>query len=72
MAEDVADELPPPEWDSTLAAEVRSLADRLLPMFYADLKRVAHHERDRVAGGLTLQTTALVHEAYLKLRGTSG
>lgn len=68
----VPDALPPPEWDSTLAEEVRSLADRLLPIFYADLKRVAHRERARVGGGMTLQTTALVHEAYLKLRGTAG
>lgn len=60
------------DWDGTLAAEVRTLADRLLPMFYADLKRVAHHERARVAAGMTLQTTALVHEAYLKLRGATG
>jgi RNA polymerase sigma factor (TIGR02999 family) len=64
--------VPAPEWDSTLPAEVRRLADRLLPMFYADLKRVAHHERSRVAGGMTLGTTALVHEAYLKLRGVDG
>jgi RNA polymerase sigma factor (TIGR02999 family) len=71
-AQALPDALAPPAWDSTLAAEVRSLADRLLPMFYADLKRVAHHERARVAAGMTLQTTALVHEAYLKLRGSVG
>ncbi len=59
-------------WDPTLDAEVRLLADRLLPLFYADLKRVAHRERARVGAGMTLQTTALVHEAYLKLRGASG
>lgn len=49
---------------------VRSLADELAPLFYAELKRVARHERARVRGGLTLQTTALVHEAYLRLRGS--
>jgi RNA polymerase sigma factor (TIGR02999 family) len=54
-------------WDPTLDAEVRLLADRLLPLFYADLKRVAHRERARVGAGMTLQTTALVHEAYLRL-----
>lgn len=47
------------------------MADQLLPLFYADLKRVAHRERSRVGAGMTLQTTALVHEAYLKLRGTA-
>jgi RNA polymerase sigma factor (TIGR02999 family) len=51
--------------------EIRSAADQLLPVFYADLKRVAHRERSRVGAGLTLQTTALVHEAYLKMRGRS-
>jgi RNA polymerase sigma factor (TIGR02999 family) len=54
------------------SAEIRSLADELLPIFYADLRRLAHHERSRVGGGLTLQTTALVHEAYLKLHKARG
>jgi RNA polymerase sigma factor (TIGR02999 family) len=61
----------PAHWDPTLCAEVRSIADQLLPMFYSDLKRVAHRERSRVGAGMTLQTTALVHEAYLKLRRTA-
>ena len=61
----------PGHWDPTLAVEVRTLADALLPLFYADLKRLARRERARVSAGMTLQTTALVHEAYLKLRGTS-
>jgi RNA polymerase sigma factor (TIGR02999 family) len=41
--------------------------DRLLPLVYQELRRMAHRQlaaRDR---GGTLQTTALVHEAYLKL-----
>jgi RNA polymerase sigma factor (TIGR02999 family) len=54
------------------SASIRSLADELLPIFYADLRRLAHFERSRVGGGLTLQTTALVHEAYLKLHKTRG
>lgn len=41
--------------------------DQLLPLVYDELKRLAHgrlrHERE----GQTLNTTALVHEAYLKL-----
>ncbi|MBC7733179.1 MAG: RNA polymerase subunit sigma [Bacteriovorax sp.] len=62
----------PDLWDTSLSTEVRTIADQLLPLFYADLKRVAHRERARVGAGMTLQTTALVHEAYLKLRGSSG
>src|SRR4051812_25230826 len=56
--------------EATLSPAVRSLADQLLPLFYDDLKRMAHRERSRVGAGATLQTTALVNEAYLKLRGT--
>jgi len=47
-------------------------ADALLPLYYDDLKRVARRERRRVQAGHTLQTTALIHEAYLKLRDTPG
>jgi RNA polymerase sigma factor (TIGR02999 family) len=43
--------------------------DRLVPLVYEDLRRVAHRQLDREGGGHTLQTTALVHEAYLKLAG---
>lgn len=56
--------------DETLPPEVLGLADQLTPLFYDDLKRLAHRERTRVGAGMTLQTTALVNEAYLKLRGT--
>lgn len=59
-------------WDYGLPAEVRALADELVPLFYEDLRRVAHRERNRVGAGATLQTTALVNEAYLKLRGSRG
>jgi RNA polymerase sigma factor (TIGR02999 family) len=61
----------PADWDPGVAGEVRATADALLPIFYADLKRIAHRERAKVGAGMTLQTTALVHEAYLKVRGTS-
>lgn len=52
--------------------EVRALADELVPVFYEELKRLAHRARGRYQGGSTLQTTALVHEAYLKLRAAKG
>ena len=41
--------------------------ERLVPLVYEDLRRVAHRQLDREGGGHTLQTTALIHEAYLKL-----
>ena len=62
----------PVHWDATLSPDVRVLADRLMPLFHADLKRLAQRERGRVSAGATLQTTALVNEAYLKLRGSKG
>lgn len=57
-------------WEETLSPEVRGLADQLIPLFYDDLKRLAQRERRRVGASATLQTTALVNEAYLKLRRT--
>ena len=46
--------------------------DRLVPLVYDDLRRLAHRQLGREGGGHTLQTTGLVHEAYLKLAGGAG
>lgn len=50
-----------------VSAGDRAAADRLLPLVYGELQRLAHarlrHERD----GHTLATVDLVHEAYLRL-----
>ena len=43
--------------------------DALLPVVYTELKRVAHAYMRREFKGRTLQTTALVNEAYLRLLG---
>jgi RNA polymerase sigma factor (TIGR02999 family) len=53
---------------STAPAEVRLIAAELLPAFYDQLKHIAQRARSRLGGHQTLQTTALVHEAYLRLR----
>jgi RNA polymerase sigma factor (TIGR02999 family) len=42
-------------------------ADALLKLVYAELRRKAHRYLRKERVGHTLQTTALVHEAYLKL-----
>jgi RNA polymerase sigma factor (TIGR02999 family) len=39
----------------------------LLPLLYQELRSIARRERRRMPGGETLLTTALIHEAYLKL-----
>ena len=41
--------------------------ERLIPMVYEELRRVAHNYLRRERPGQMLQTTALVHEAYLRL-----
>jgi RNA polymerase sigma factor (TIGR02999 family) len=44
-------------------------ADQLLPLVYDELRRLAACELARETPGQTLQPTALVHEAYLRLVG---
>jgi RNA polymerase sigma factor (TIGR02999 family) len=44
-------------------------ADRLLPVVYDELRRLAAEKLGRESPGQTLQPTALVHEAYLRLVG---
>ncbi len=41
--------------------------DTLVPIIYGELRRLAHHYMQNERAGHTLQTTALVHEAYLRL-----
>jgi RNA polymerase sigma factor (TIGR02999 family) len=48
--------------------EVVRTAESLLPLFYDEVRRIASRQRRTVLAGQTLQTTALIHEAYLKLR----
>src|SRR5262245_45606784 len=45
-------------------------ADELLPLVYDELRRLAARKIGREAPGLTLDATALVHEAYLRLVGS--
>jgi RNA polymerase sigma factor (TIGR02999 family) len=43
--------------------------NELFPLVYDELRSLAHQQRRRWHGDITLETTALVHEAYLKLAG---
>ena len=45
----------------------RAALDKLIPLVSDELHRLAHQHLRRERPGHTLQTTALVHEAYLKL-----
>ena len=49
----------------------RPALNRLFPIVYAELRALAHRQLARIRPGDTLQTTALVHEAYLKLLGAA-
>jgi len=74
----MTDESSPPSHDSSepanddVSPRVRALADELVPLFYTELRMLAKRARGRVGGGATLQTTALVHETYFKLRSARG
>jgi RNA polymerase sigma factor (TIGR02999 family) len=50
----------------------REAVDRLFAIVYDELRRMAHVQRLRWQGDETMNTTALVHEAYLKLAGGGG
>jgi RNA polymerase sigma factor (TIGR02999 family) len=46
-------------------------AEQLLPLVYDELRKLAAHRMAQEKPGQTLQATALVHEAYLRLVGDS-
>ena len=46
--------------------------ERLVPIVYEELRRLAHHYMRNEREGHTLQTTALVNELYLRLAGIDG
>lgn len=50
----------------------RDVVDRLVPILYDELGRIAHAQLRRAAGGMTLDTGALIHEAYLRLVDQKG
>lgn len=50
----------------------RGAWDRLVPLVYDDLRRIARRQLSRHVRALTLDTTALVHEVYLKMARQEG
>ncbi len=50
----------------------RSAFDRLVPLVYQELRLLARRQRRRGFPARSLETTGLVHEAYLKLAGNPG
>src|SRR5438067_11186582 len=54
---------------SALSQGDASAAERLLPLVYDELRQLAAQKLAHEQPGQTLQATALVHEAYLRLVG---
>ena len=66
-------EAPPPEDVTRLLVEWQhgnqQALDSLIPLVYQALRTIAGRYRSRESSGHTLQSTALVHEAYFRLIG---
>src|SRR5712692_343778 len=50
----------------------KAALDKLTPLVYEELRRLAHHYMSHERPGHTLQTTALINEAYLRLVNRKG
>lgn len=50
----------------------REAAEQVLPQVYEELRRIASRQLRREKNAQTLQATAIVHEAYMRLAGQSG
>jgi RNA polymerase sigma factor (TIGR02999 family) len=75
--DDCAAALPPPPGEITRLLLAwrqgdRNALDRLIPLVYGELHRMAERHLRRERPGHTLQPTAIVHEAYMKLIGRQG
>jgi RNA polymerase sigma-70 factor, ECF subfamily len=62
---------PPPQEVTQLLVDWgngnQAALDRLMPVVYTELRQLAHRYMRRERPGHTMQTTALIHEAYLRL-----
>lgn len=75
----VSDPVPPaeaaPEDTGALLDRARAgdadARDRFVGLLYGELRRLAHGQRRRAGAGETVNTTALMHEAFEKLAGQS-
>lgn len=63
------DDADPSALISRLSAGKEGAEEALLPLVYDELRSLAHHYMRGERRGHTLQTTALVHEAFLRMGG---
>ena len=64
--------MPLPELLRAHEAGARDALDQVVPLVYDELRRMARRHLRRGPAGYTLDTTGLVHEAYLKLAASEG
>jgi RNA polymerase sigma factor (TIGR02999 family) len=57
---------------NSMSQDGAAAADQLLPLVYQELRKLAAYNMEREAPGNTLQPTALVHEAWLRLTSAPG
>jgi RNA polymerase sigma factor (TIGR02999 family) len=50
----------------------KAALDRLVPLVYGELRRISHRRLARERGDHSLQTTALINEAYIRLADVEG
>lgn len=62
----------PIEAGSMSSLESHGAVERLAPALWGELRKIARRERFRVNAGETLRTTALISEAWLRLRRAGG
>lgn len=63
---------PPPAADAGAEATELAALDALVPLIFDELREMARRQLAREHDRYTLQTTDLVHEAYLRLAGDAG
>jgi RNA polymerase sigma factor (TIGR02999 family) len=58
---------PQPDGSRSLPAPLPGTAEELLPLVYGELRRLAANRMAQESPGMTIQATALVHEAWIRL-----
>src|SRR5579863_8877996 len=60
------------QWLQAWSKGDQDALEKLLPAVYGELRRLAHSYMRRESAGHTLQKTALINEAYLRLASADG
>lgn len=71
-SENAQDDSSPQEWRQSYSEAESRLADELFTEHYHELMAIARRKRRRSDANLTLNTTDILHESFLKLRQARG